>query len=372
MRTVFILCNSENEKSGNYIQFGAAGSSLGKYLASSIGQCDGMSTKILNLGSPNKKTNSISRTQTYDFDNHKIVEFKSFSKLFPTRIRAKKVMNEAIRYLKQNIKDGDIVLIYHSLYYSKKYKTIIKIAGQHNSILFVAEIYSDVFNKNSISRNNELKTIRLFDKFICMSNSLSDLCCSKSNKKSILLFGSYSVQTRTKNMSEKDKVDIVYSGTASKIKNGLYMAIDAMNNLGSNYLLHVYCQPTKSAIDAMRGKTNVVYEGYINESSLNEKLSEYDIGLASQDPYGTYNNSSFPSKIIKYLSCGLSVISSASISVLESPFADYVNVFDPYDSKVLSNLIVKISKNLDSQKNSDVIKKMDRQFKSMVKELIEE
>lgn len=371
MKTVYILCNSENEKSGNYIQFGAAGSSMSKYLASSIGQCDGMQTQILNLGSPSKKTNSISKTQIYDYNDYKIVEFKSLSKIMPGRIRAKKVLREAIRYLKQNIKSGDIVLIYHSLYYSTKYKKILEIVGQQNTILFVAEIYTDVLNKTRASRKKELEKIRMFDKFICMSNNLSKLCCSNPGKKSILLFGSYSIVNHMKNTRKKNRVDIVYSGTTSKTKNGLYMAIDAMEYLGQDFVLHVYCQPTKKATEAMIGKKNVVYEGYINESLLNEKLCNYDIGLAPQDPSGIYNTSSFPSKIIKYLSCGLSVISSASVSVLESPFSNYVNVFDKYDPKVLSESIIKVSKNLNSKKNTDIIEKMDQKFKSEVITLIE-
>ncbi len=370
MKTVYIFCNSENKQSSNYIQFGAAGSSLGRYLASAIGQSEEYSTVILNLGSPSKKRKSVRNTKIYSETNFKIVEFKSLSKILPSFMRAKKVLREAVKYLKRNFKEGDKVLIYHSLFYSTKYKKILDIAGVKNSLLFVAEIYSDVFNKTKLKRNSEIKYIRLFDKFICMSKNLSKICCDDSNKQCILLFGAYSSNIQAKKTSN-NKINIVYSGTASRIKNGLYMAIEAMEYLDSNFLLHIYCPATQSALEAMKDKKNIVYEGYLSESLLNEALPNFHIGLASQDPFGDFNSSSFPSKIIKYLSCGLSVVSSASISVIDSPFADVVKIFDPYDPERLAESIIEASKKINPRDNIQIIEKMDYDFKIDVIKLID-
>ena len=373
MNTVYILCNSENKKSGNYIQYGGAGSSLGRYVANSIGKSEKYSAVILNLGSPSKKTKSIKKTMIYEEERFKIVEFKSSLRLIPPFLRAKKVLNEAVKYLKNNFKSGDKVLIYHSLSYLEKYKDILDIAGMQNSLLLVAEIYSDVLKKTGSKKNFELNKIRLFNKFICMSKNLSNTCCVGSHKKSILLFGAYTLNKALKKSAKinGNRIDVVYSGTASKTKNGLYMAIDAMNYLDSNFMLHVYCPPTQAALDAMKNRTNVVYEGYIDESALNEILPKYDIGLASQDPSGDFNESSFPSKIIKYLSCGLSVVSSASVSVLDSPFIDVISIFKPYEPETLAKSIVKASKANDFSNNTRIIKQMDLDFRTDVVKLIE-
>lgn len=372
MKNVFILCNSENEKSNNYIQYGAAGSSLGNYLANTLGEQDDYCVKILNLGSPNKNRKSIKDTKIYDFKNYKIVEFKSFFKFVPSIFRAKTVLNEAVKYLKENFKDGDKILIYHSLYYSKKYSKIIKIAGLSNVVLFVAEIYSDASNKSISCRNWELRQIRLFNKYICMSKSLSDICCTTKNKKAIILYGCYSNKTPIVENKKNDKIHLVYSGTTSKTKNGLYIAIEAMRHLSQDFILHIYCQPVKEALIAIQNCQNVVYEGYVSESVLNVKLREYDIGLACQNPKEMFNNSSFPSKIVKYLSCGLSVISSASSSVLDSPFANIIDIFEQYNSKALAECIIKTSQNLHYNENIKIIQNFHNAFRNDVVTLVEE
>ena len=103
-------------------------------------------------------------------------------------------------------------------------------------------------------------------------------------------------------------------------------------------------------------KYNVLYEGYIGEDELNKTLLNYDIGLATQNPYLPFNNSSFPSKIVNYLSCGLNVVSSKSESVIESPFNDTLYYYDEDDTgENCAKAIIEASSHLNHKNNQKTI-----------------
>ena len=69
-------------------------------------------------------------------------------------------------------------------------------------------------------------------------------------------------------------------------------------------------------------------------------MSKCDIGLATQKN-GGFSNTSFPSKILTYLGCGLKVVSPPIDAVKLSPASDFVYTYEEFDGKSIAEAVVK-------------------------------
>lgn len=364
MAKCFILCNLNNPKS-DYIISSYAGSSISYYLGDIVS--DTHQVIFINVGATCKKWSSKSKHNVYSHNDSKIIEFNEGCSFLPTRIKSKLMIKQAVKYIINNSNSSDFVLVYHSISFSPFYNKILQKFGINRAILHVAEFYSDVGNIK-FSKKKEINSIKLFKKHIFMSKGLlSQIQSEAKNNSFAMLYGVYDVKPCIHNDSEF--FDVVYAGTTSKIKGGLFNALNASKFLPNNYRLHIFCRANIDLIDEIKGYP-VIYEGYVTEDELNKKLVTYDIGLASQNPNSIFNNSSFPSKIVNYLSCGLNVVSSKSISVIDSPFKDKVYFYE-YDEtgEELANAIIKASKTLDKIGNCKMIQEMDSSVRKDVKKL---
>lgn len=368
MPKCFILCNLNNIKS-NYIVSSFAGSNMSYFLGESIPKS--FDCVFINVGAPTKKWCFEEKYQVYTIDNYKIVEFSPGLFVLPTRIGVRIMLGEAIRFILKNKNEGDKLIIYHSLSFSKYYKQLLFSFGKNNTIIHVAELYSEAGDV-SCSTENEIKLLSNFSKYIFMSDELSRrIVASDKTKKKVMLYGAY----RPINSSVKRKNDslihVVYSGTSSRVKGGLFTALNASMHLPSNFVFHIYCRADDGLLAEMK-KYNVIYEGYVEQQKLNDSISNFDIGLATQNPNLSFNNSSFPSKIANYLSCGLNVVSSKSKSVLESPFSNCVFYYDEdNDGHNCSNAIISASKYIDRINNKKIIEDMNRTAKEQLMYLLE-
>ena len=97
-------------------------------------------------------------------------------------------------------------------------------------------------------------------------------------------------------------------------------------------------------------------------------LQKCHIGLSTQNPEETFNNTSFPSKVLTYLVNGLEVVSANVVPVVQSPIGEYVHYYKHQDSKEIAECIISIEFN--SQKNiDDVIKELDFNIKKHLKDM---
>lgn len=365
MSTCYILCNIHNAKS-KYVVSNYAGSNMSFYLGSLVG---GFSDVVfVNVGAPTRKWQFDKKFHIYNYEKYSIVEFPSGFSFLPTRFRAKKMIANAIKYIITYKKQGDKVLVYHSPSFSPYYKKIVKAFGINNSVLHVAELYSDVGNLK-LSNQTEIKYITIFSKFIFMSLGIKSKIIQKALiQKSILIYGVYNSQ-KSHDRQPDDLIHVVYAGTNSKIKGGLFNALKASRHLPNNYVVHIFCKADNELLNEINSY-NVHYGGYIEEEKLTDVLKTFDVGLSTQNPNCKFNESSFPSKIVTYLSCGLNVVSSESKSVLESPFNDTVFYYEEDDSGVsIADAIVRASKEINKESNQQLIKDLDTKAKKDIKEL---
>ena len=281
----------------------------------------------------------------------------SFGKIYRKYIWKKIYWKKIFRFCKRNINENDLIIIYHSLYTNHLIKKI-KEKIRCKVILIGAELYSDVTgNKNDLRL--ELESYINSNGHILISNSLKKRI--KIERPSVILSGDYrelSISDNRKFSSSDNKIHLVYSGTFDAIKGGVYKAIDAMKFIDDKYVLHILGFGNKELvmkhIKESGEQNRIHFEGSKSGEDFLNFLCACDIGLSTQDSNAVFNNSSFPSKIINYIKCGLQVVSTPSPSLIDSEFSSLVNISNgdnPADIALAISGIKKDTKHISTFKN---------------------
>lgn len=286
-------------------------------------------------------------------------------------------------YIVNNISYNDKVIVYHSTYYSKIIKLTKKIK-KFNLILEVEEIYADVEEKNK-KRKKELKNLLSADQYIFPTKLLSEVVNVK-NKPEIIVHGTYKVETqkisklkyRQLHNWDNDKYHIVYAGTFDHRKGGCISAIESVAFLPCNYHMHILGFGSNEEVQRIKvlikniqkkSKATITYDGLLSGEDYIEFIQSCDIGLSTQTPTAAFNATSFPSKILSYLSNGLRVVSIRILAVEKSDVNVYVNYYDEQVPEQIAKAIISV--NLQSTYDSRTyITKLSKEFEQNLLKLL--
>lgn len=258
----------------------------------------------------------------------------------------------------RNIHKNDTVIVYHSLIYVETILFLHRII-KFDLILEFEELYADVW-RSELSRGIELKLLKQADKFIFPTNLIPDKYNIPSDQY-VIIHGNYCCSLeRRKQHSSCRNIEVVYAGTLDPRK-GCLEAIYAAQYLPTNYHINILGTGSKEEIDSVEeaivevNKKNVAkvsFKGTLYGSEYESFLQQCDIGLCTQDPKAKFTNTSFPSKIISYLSNGLRVLSIDIPSVRNSEIASILYFYDEQTILGIANGIKQIdmSKEYDSSK----------------------
>lgn len=285
------------------------------------------------------------------------------------------VYKELEKYLNKELRTGDTLLVYHSLGYLKlpqklKRKKNIKL------IYEVEEIYSDVGN-TKITREEELLAFKEADAFLVPAKSLNNTV-NENGKPTVFIHGVYKVEKKCAEKFDDGRIHCVYAGTFDKTKGGALAAIQAAEFLNEKYCLHILgfggeqdiCL-VRSEIEKIKtiSKCDIVYHGLLKGEEYTAFLQKCHIGLSTQAPSGIYNETSFPSKILSYLSNGLLVVTVNIPVVKESSIGNIVYYYEEQTAKSIASAIMQAANNVqDNARN--VLDALDDKFKADLQELI--
>lgn len=330
--------------------------------------------------SESKENKSYPLIEEKIFNNSKLI-------LLPTKKNGNKfqrlfqrilIRYSLIKYILKNTDKSTKVIVYHSLGYLKTIKFLKKIK-KFNFILEVEEIYADVMNDNKI-RKQEIDFFKSADSFI-FPTSLLNKEINKENKPYVITHGTYKVEEqRSSKFREQDgKIHIVYAGTFDPRKGGGAAAAAAAEFLGKNYHIHILGFGSQNDIDNMKKlvseislKTEciITYDGLKTGEEYIEFIQRCDIGLSTQNPNADFNSTSFPSKILSYMSNGLRVVSINIPAIKESDIGDYMYYYEKQTPKEIAKAIQKIDfdDNYDSRKTIfDLDQKFRKELFKMIK-----
>lgn len=277
-------------------------------------------------------------------------------------------------YLIKNVKKDEKIIVYHSMmaiypiYYARKIKNF-------KIILELNEIYQDVTVFSSKFKKLEMQIIKDSDAYILSTELLQ----SKINSKKAFLinYGNYRVSKKA-DSPLKDKIHIVYAGIIDKYKAGAFNAIDAAQFLTEKYIIHIIGFGNEMDIMELhkRIKINnenneckVIFDGLKSGEEYIEYISKCHIGLSTQSPGAEYNNTSFPSKVLSYLSMGLRVVSVDVESITKSKIGQLLYYYIGNSGKSISEAILKIDINSPYDSKKSLIE-LDKKFIEDIKNLI--
>lgn len=347
----------------------------GKYVASALASCSS-EVEIVSLAYPTKDSqdevyyqvseNVICHLFKGKYSNNRIIRYLNH-KLYDKKIR---------KYLKQKVKKDDIVVVYHSLANMKLVKYIKK--NITDKIVYeVEEIYGDVINDEK-AKTKELKAFKNASSYIFSNDYLNSIINTKQLPY-VTCYGTYEIPTLYKEAFNDNLIHCLYAGTLDRQKQGAAIAINTARYLPNNYIIHILgfgtsqdLSYTKNLIDEINkqyGVTKVIYEGIkLNEEYL-KFIQKCQIGLSTQNMDASFNDTSFPSKILSYMSNGLEVVSANIGVVKNSKISQYIHFYEVQDEKAIANVILNINLNAKSN-NVDVVKELDKEFKEDLKAML--
>lgn len=264
-----------------------------------------------------------------------------------------------------NIKKNEQIIVYHSLGYDAIFIWLfrlkrIRIIGE------IEEIYQDVHKQRKSLSINEYKFIDVCTKYIFPTSLMNEKLNKHKEKPSVVVHGIYNVESNVESKFNDGKVHVVYGGTLDPKKGGAYATVAAANFLPNNYHVHICgfgdsTQILRKIADVKQiSKATVTFDGEFKGDDYKHFIQKCHIGLSTQDPTAAFNATSFPSKILVYLSNGLRVVSIRIPVVEQSAIADCLCFYDEQSPKMIANAIMESVK--DDIDGKDILKKLDNSF----------
>jgi len=279
-------------------------------------------------------------------------------------------------YLLFRTNTNEQVIIYHSKWMSLPILFLKKIKSNLTIVLEVEEVYSDV-KGSKFWKLIEYKLFKVMDKYIFPTELLNKKL-NIENKPYAIVYGDYHVKEISRTRFEDGKIHIVYAGTFDPKKGGALAAAAVAEYLPDIYHVHILGFGSNKEISLLLDKIEQVtkksnatltYDGLLKGQEYIEFLQKCDIGLSTQTPDATYNESSFPSKILSYMANGLTVV-SARIKVIEiSEIGNAVFYYNEQSPKDIADTILSIDINEVNDSRS-MIKRLDKQFVKKLKKLL--
>lgn len=261
------------------------------------------------------------------------------------------------------------ILVYHSLGYMTVVDIVHRIKGFH-LVLEVEEIYSDVIG-NPKQRNKEIEFIRKADSYIFPTKLLSKEV-NKAGRPEIIIHGTYNVEPDYNCKFNDGKIHVVYAGTFDPRKGGAVAAAAAAEFLDERYHIHIIgfgsekeVKHIKDVIDNVSKNTSctITYDGLKSGEEYIRFIQSCDIGLSTQNPDAAFNGTSFPSKILSYMSNGLRVVSILIPAIEQSAVGKYLYYYNKQTPMEIAKAIMSVRTD-DEYNSRNIISKLSKEFEN--------
>lgn len=279
-------------------------------------------------------------------------------------------------YLLKHVKAEDTLIVYHATVLMKTVRKIKQFNHCH-LIIEVEELYSDV-RKDGALRKREIDYLQIADQYIVITELLNSEV-NLAGKPYIISHGTYRAVPKYCDKFDDGKIHVVYAGSFNPVKGGALTAIGAAEFLDRNYVLHILGKGSDEATAAVRQKIEqvstetecrIVFDGYKTGREFDSFIQSCHIGLSTQQPNGKYNASSFPSKILMYMSNGLPVVSVKIPAVESSKVGEYLYYYEEPDPEKIAQAI----RQVPTESGTSVLDKLnalDESFRAELSNMLE-
>lgn len=276
-----------------------------------------------------------------------------------------------------NIKRDEQIIVYHSLGYDSAFLKLKRI--KHIRIIGdIEEIYQDVHNFSKNKCVNEYKFISVCDKLLYPNTILNERL-NPMNRPHLVVHGIYKVKESVVTRFDDHKIHILYAGTFDPVKGGALASLQAAKYLTDKYHLHIAGFGTKQQEESVireyqiakrEYKCSITYHGFLDGDECNQLMQSCQIGLCTQDPTSKLNLTSFPSKILNYMSNGMVVLTGRNRAIEDSAVGDIVYYYNEQTPEQMANSIMAITQP-DGQKCKQRLAELDLKFETQLLNYIE-
>ncbi|MBQ9413552.1 MAG: glycosyltransferase [Clostridia bacterium] len=280
-------------------------------------------------------------------------------------------------YLMRHTQKGETVLAYHSLSTMRCLRLAKKLKG-FRLLLEAEEIYNDVFVRSSRNQKAELAFLKSAEMYLFPTAVLADKV-NPDGKPQAIVYGAYEVGGETSERKSDGKVHVAYTGSFDPNKGGLWTALEAALHLNEQYCLHILGTGTPDVmeklnafIDVHSGKDacEIRYDGLRQGKDYTDYLQTCDIGLSTQNPDASFNNTSFPSKVISYLGCDLRVVTYPIEVLTRSELASDLFFYETNSPEAIADTIRAIDCSVPYDGKSR-IRRLDASFRRDLQSLLQ-
>ncbi len=279
------------------------------------------------------------------------------------------------KYLLDNVTENDVLFVYHSLSYMDLVKEV-KEKKNPKLILETNEVYADI-TRNEKIREVEMKFLQSADEYVMSTELLKDKV-NPDNKPFAVNYGVFSPEKKLEPVFNDGKIHCVYAGVLEPRK-GAGLAIDCAGFLDKHYHIHIIgfgseqdISAINSRIDEVGKKTSctVTFDGKRSEDEYLRFLQSCQVGFTTQNSDAAFNETSFPSKVLSYLSNGLRVVSVRIKAVEISKVANLMYFYDGDNPENVANAVksIDLADGYDSRKE---LERIDREFVENIVSLTE-
>lgn len=280
-------------------------------------------------------------------------------------------------YLMKHMHKNQTLIVYHSLGYMWLVRLLKKIKNA-KVVLELEEIYGDVIISDRY-RKLEYSYFRIADSYIFPTASLHRLV-NKQNKPYAIFHGVYSAghDEFPLNKSKTDIIRVVYGGSLDRRK-GSIEAAQAAQFLPPHYHIHILGFGLDEEIDYLKsvvqasnvpGHASVTFDGNLKSEEYKKFICRCQIGLCPQSRDAEFNQTSFPSKILMFLSQGLPVVCSRLPIFEESAVANLLHFYDEQTPEKIAEAIMKV----DLENSCDgrtLLRQLDTEFQKQINTLLQ-
>lgn len=278
-------------------------------------------------------------------------------------------------YLIKSVGKNESVIVYHCELLSFPIR-IARFVKGFKLILEVEEIYQDVGEASYFIRKSEDGIIKAADSYILSTELLNEKINFKK-KPYAVISGVYKFAKKIAKRQNDGKIHVVYAGTFDPRKGGL-VAVAAAEYLTNKYHMHILGLGSKKEIKNMeqlvesvseKSQSTVTYDGLLSGENYLRFLQKCHIGLSTQMPDASFNETSFPSKILSYMSNGLQVVSIRIRAIENSAIGQFITYYNQQTPQALAAAIMSVDIS-GSGKNKETLKRLHKDLKSEIQILL--
>lgn len=375
MRTIYYLAYYDTDDKENRVHALSATNKI-DYISSTVSKL-GNKVKIISASYTRNKDKGYDGKVKFLGENISVKLFRTLKWGNKLQRKLSIIYNKfQILFELMKINKNDKIIVYHSLGYMNLVNIVHKLK-KFNLIMEVEEIYSDVTGNKKL-KEKEIKFLKKANSYIFATESISKII-NTDKKAEVIIYGTYKIEDKIDKSIYKDKlIHVVYAGTFDQHKGGVNAAIECSKYLNKKYHLHIIGFGTESEVEKIKSKVyltslnskcKLTFDGCLRGEKYKEFLQSCNIGLSTQNPNAEYNETSFPSKILSYMSNDLQVV-SARVSVVEnSSLNQYLYFYNNNNPQEIANTIMKVDVNNYSMYS--ILSRLDNDFKKDLKILLQ-